>query len=97
MIENGTEVNALDNRSWTPLHCAAYDGNLEVAKSLLDKGADINAKTVKSTTPLHFAVAHDHLEVVELLLKKGAEVNALDHKNYILQQKRVMIRLPLFC
>ena len=43
LIENGANVNALDNRKWTPLHYAASKNeNAEVVKILIEKGANIN-------------------------------------------------------
>ena len=29
---------------WTPLHLAAYGGNADIVKVLLEEGADVNAK-----------------------------------------------------
>lgn len=29
LIENGADVNSIDRRSETPLHCAAFNGNLK--------------------------------------------------------------------
>jgi len=67
----------------TPLHTAAYYGNVEVVKYLISKGANINEKNNVGFTPLHNAAMdtgheeHDtgKLEVAELLISKGADVN----------------------
>ena len=55
---------------------ASQEGNLEQAKSLLDRGANVNAEDVYKWTPLHNAAWNGHTEVVKLLLDRGANVNA---------------------
>lgn len=37
-------LNARDSDDSTPLHCAAWKGNVEAVKVLLEFGADVNAK-----------------------------------------------------
>jgi ankyrin repeat protein len=39
------DVNQADKRGWTPLHGAAYRGNLEVIQILADHGAKLDART----------------------------------------------------
>ena len=69
----GTDVNAKDEDSWTPLHFAAASGHKEIAELLIDKGADVNAKEVDGETSLHYA---DTKEIAVLLIAEGADVNA---------------------
>jgi ankyrin repeat protein len=61
---------------WTPLHHAAFAGNVETAKLLLDRGADVNAraKTKFLNTPLLAASLTGQVEVARLLLDRGADV-----------------------
>ena len=59
----------------TPLHDAAFDGDVSEVEALLAKGADVNAKDY-GWTPLHEAARYGHVAVVKVLLSKGAEVNA---------------------
>ena len=59
----------------TPLIKAAWDGDQEIVKALLDAGAKINAKaTDTGETALLNAVSRKHMEIVELQLKSGADV-----------------------
>ena len=37
---------------WTPLHCAANAGHLNVVKHLVDSGASTKAETKDGRTPL---------------------------------------------
>ncbi|GHV13863.1 hypothetical protein AGMMS49938_09060 [Fibrobacterales bacterium] len=43
MLLQGVKINANDDNGYTPLNNAAYYGNLDVVKFLLEKGANINA------------------------------------------------------
>jgi pectate lyase len=70
-LERGTNVNAEDKRSFTPLHWAARTGHTNVAEYLIANGADVNAG---EWTPLQEA-AYYSKEMVELLLAKGANIN----------------------
>lgn len=63
----------------TPLHVAAFHGNIEKVKKLLqDKPTHLNATDSYGWTPLHDAVINGHTEIVKLLLAAGAQVNMQD-------------------
>ena len=74
----------LDNRvasqqMRTPMHSAAYYGDLEIVKKLIEYEADISAKDLEGYTPLNLASEGIHLKdrsVLRLLLERGADVNA---------------------
>jgi ankyrin repeat protein len=57
----------------TPLHSAAYHGNVEIVKLLIDAGANINAAVTRyGFTPWAHAARKGHVDVIGLLLDAGA-------------------------
>lgn len=60
---------------YTPLHIAAKQNQIEVARSLLQYGGSANAESVQGVTPLHLAAQEGHTEMVALLLSKQANGN----------------------
>ena len=90
LIRTGADVNA---RPWVYTHwCghsvlkeAAFQGNLEIARLLLDAGADVDVAgdtcdlttgMSSRTTALQYAAIQGHLSVVHELVSRGADVNA---------------------
>ncbi|XP_065198089.1 uncharacterized protein LOC135829618 [Sycon ciliatum] len=62
-------------RGDTPLHDAAWRGNLEVCQALIAGGADCKIKNERGDTPLHDAIRRDNLEVCQALIAGGADCN----------------------
>lgn len=64
------------NAEETPLHWAARNGLLDIARGLVDNGALVSAPDQFGRTPLHRAVASPSM--VAFLISRGANVNAAD-------------------
>jgi hypothetical protein len=60
----------------TPLHAAAKNGQLAMAKLLLANRAEVDARNNHGETPLHQAASHGSPAMAELLLANNAEVDA---------------------
>lgn len=76
MIKNSPDlINAPSSSGSTPLHTAASQGQLTVARFLLDNKANVNARNNSRETPLTLAAMQGHKAMVELLLSRDADVN----------------------
>jgi ankyrin len=62
----------------TPLLRAARDGNLDMARLLVEAGADVNRAAANGTSPMVAAITNNHIELATFLMEKGADVNAAD-------------------
>jgi hypothetical protein len=57
LVDMGADVNAVDDRMWTPLHCALANGHLGAAKMLLVEGTgaiNVNHANESGSSPLHY-------------------------------------------
>lgn len=73
----------LDESKETPLHIAAREGFLKVAKLLLDNGAEVNAKDGSEAQPLHRACEEGHEELVKALCEhKDTDVTQKDEDGW---------------
>ena len=77
-------VNAYAYDGWTPLHLAAFFGQTDAARILLDGGADVAliSRNNMSNTPLHAAAAGRHSDIALLLLERGADPTVIDAGGY---------------
>jgi ankyrin repeat protein len=76
--QNGAHPHLQGYGMKTPLHSAAYYGNLEVVQKLIEYDADISAEDANGWTPLNNASEGVNLKdhsVLRLLLEHGANVN----------------------
>lgn len=74
LLNSGADANARDGMGSTPLIDAAWSGNAEIARALLQHGADINATHREAgSTALEYAVLTGRTAVVKLLLAAGAD------------------------
>ena len=83
--DNGAHPNVKGHEGTTPLHAAAYQGDLQMVQVLLlEYMADINSRTNYGETPLHFLSnefwMNPHLSqlhnISRFLLEQGADINA---------------------
>ncbi|MBW7452474.1 ankyrin repeat domain-containing protein [Paenibacillus sepulcri] len=83
LLESGADAN---NANWVGvsyLHKAAWLGNLEFAKLLIEFGAELNVVDEESqSTPLGWAAKYGKTELVRFLLDKGANPRLPEHEKW---------------
>lgn len=75
LLNIGADPNVGYNKL-TPLEHACLQGNVEIAKILVEHGAKVDGLEVKGK-PLYNAAKSGNTDVVEYLIKKGASVNSI--------------------
>ncbi len=66
-LDRGADVNNKDNLGWTPLHMAAYKGNIRLVYLLLKRGANRLAYDNGNHLPADYALDAGHTELGEKL------------------------------
>lgn len=72
--QKNTEIR--DNRGWTPLMAAAFNGRSEIVSLLIQHDADVNALDLGSNSVLHWAAFGGHVACTRLLIEHHAKINA---------------------
>ncbi|MDR1615371.1 MAG: ankyrin repeat domain-containing protein [Campylobacteraceae bacterium] len=75
MIRAKLPVNLKDHKGNTLLMLAAYNGNRDTVKMLIDMGADVNLKNDRGQTPLAGVCFKGYIDIVKLLVENGADIN----------------------
>lgn len=73
LLENGADVKAVDEDSWTALLWAAWTGMPTVVEELVKAGSDVNALDNKKQSALMIAAQRGNDKVVEILINAGAD------------------------
>ncbi|EKX34968.1 hypothetical protein GUITHDRAFT_80170, partial [Guillardia theta CCMP2712] len=74
----GIKYSLPGNQIGVELCEAAYAGNVEQVRRLLDNGVNVNDSDYDGRTALHLAACEGHVELVEFLLSRQANVEAQD-------------------
>jgi uncharacterized protein len=69
-------IDTCDERGWSPLFFASFNGNLEIAKIFLEFGAIVNLKDNGGFTPLHWAAFNGHADIIKHFVTHNADINA---------------------
>ena len=88
LVQDGAEVNAVNNGGETPLHVtfSGFQGHnpktiLDIMDLLIAKGAKVNAVDHEGRTVLHWAAHKGNVEALDRLLGYGASINTSDAEN----------------
>jgi ankyrin repeat protein len=76
------DINASEERGWTPLMWISAFGDLDLVQILIDKGSNVNQIAWGGRTPVAIAALNHHDDIVKLLVKKGAEINHVDDRGF---------------
>lgn len=85
LVDGGSKADTLieyGEHKITPLMKACWDGEMDIAKYLLDQGANVNAADDQGATPISNAISRDRPEFVQLLVDHGAKVNIKDIREF---------------
>ena len=75
-----------NDKGYSPLMIAVYNGNIEAAEFLLEIGADPNSADLSGNTILMGAAFKGDVGLVKLLLKRGANKDAKNHNGFTAEQ-----------
>ena len=81
LLKLGCDPNSVDGMSDTVLMTAAYKGNLELVKLLLDNKADPNKSNDFEQNSIAYASHPDsvqNIEICKLLIEEGADIFSID-------------------
>jgi len=81
IITHAPDVNAKCGDSFSPLHGASANGQVDSARILINNGAHVNAEGPDDWTPLHYASSFRQLMFAQFLLEHGANLNARAKRN----------------
>jgi|TARA_B100000768_G_scaffold115488_1_gene106910 ankyrin repeat protein len=79
LAQNPECIKETNKNGWTPLHQAAFSGELAMLNTLVEKGLDVNAVCKDGDTPVHYAACQGEKECVEALAAAGADLTIKDN------------------
>jgi ankyrin repeat protein len=67
LLDEGADVNAVDNTNCAPLYEAAINGHMEIVEYLLSNGADKHHRNDFGSDARMIAETHNYIEVAEYI------------------------------
>ena len=80
LLENGADVNIVDNEGWSPLMRAAINNNSKVLELLLEKGANTAFLSSEHESALVYATFSDCSDCLNLIFTKSDLIKTMDTK-----------------
>ncbi|PSN53619.1 hypothetical protein C0J52_00903 [Blattella germanica] len=76
LIAIHANLSASDENNRTPLHLAAKNNHVDIARALLNAGADPEGKDDRKNTALHLAAESAEPEMIKLLVSSGSKLES---------------------
>ncbi|XP_031848986.1 uncharacterized protein LOC116434587 isoform X1 [Nomia melanderi] len=76
------ELNAIDKKGQTPIHCACAQENMAAVEILIGLNANVDAQDCEGNTPLHVATRTRHTAIAQLLLRAGCNTELVDQMGF---------------
>ncbi|MEI6233763.1 MAG: ankyrin repeat domain-containing protein [Planctomycetota bacterium] len=74
LLKMGADIRATGlGQQFNALHCAAVNGNVNVANFLIEGNVEVNARSNKNETPLDVAQRNRHVQFVAFLRANGGK------------------------
>jgi len=73
LLDEGADVNMMDENWYTPLHYASKYGHLEAVKLLIEKGADVMAMDGGHRTPLDWTINEEVRTLLLAVMRKSVK------------------------
>ncbi|WP_245232365.1 ankyrin repeat domain-containing protein [Thiorhodococcus minor] len=70
-----TDINRADVDGNYPLHVAAHDGRVRIARALVEHGAALGASNAAGQTALRVALGNGKTQVAQMLVNEGARID----------------------
>lgn len=83
LADNGASVDSKTKWGWTPLHEAAWLGNIDCVKALLCHSADAGALAPDGSTPAGLAKSSNNFEILEILLQHTEKKRCISESSSI--------------
>ena len=71
LLEHGADGEMRMAGGWTPAHCAAENGSVEILQVLVDNGASVTKKDNTGDTPKRVAQIYGHMDCVKFIERCG--------------------------
>ncbi|KAJ6095512.1 hypothetical protein N7486_006258 [Penicillium sp. IBT 16267x] len=84
LLNQGANLEARTSQGYTPLQCAAMNGNKVMFRLLLDWGAKIDIQTAKGENILHLTPPSNQncLDILNMALDEGLDVKAMSFQGW---------------
>ncbi|MGC2049553.1 MAG: ankyrin repeat domain-containing protein [Gallionella sp.] len=81
-LEAGVNTEITNERGWTPLMLAAFNGHDDVIKVLIKHRANVHASDLLGNTALHWAADSGQTSSTKLLIEYHAEIDAINNSGF---------------